>query len=142
MSLSLYADHLHRKNSEYLGFIPRIRLDDYAERGQIIPEYENGALCGYLIWGIGWPWMRIYQACVEYDVRWLGHGKSLVDRAVDIAEQNKCSMITLGCRESNDAVKFWSMLDFQILGIRPGGKRRNKKIIQFYLPVDGQLTLL
>ena len=132
----MYAEHLHRKNSEYLGFIPRSRIDWYQDRGQIIPEYENGELCGYLIWGIGWPWMRIYQACVEYDLRWLGHGKSLVDAAVKIAKMNKCNAITLGCRETNKAVTFWSALGFEVLGKRKGGKRRGAQIIQFVICVD------
>jgi len=136
--IAVYAGNLHKKNSEYLGFIPQSRIDWYQDRGQIIPEYENNELCGYLIWGIGWPWMRIYQACVEYELRWLGHGRGLVDKALRIARKNKCAAITLGCRESNAAVTFWSMLGFVILGERVGGKRRGAKIIQFVLWVDTQ----
>ena len=136
--LPLFAEDLHRRNSEQLGFIPRSRLEWYEDRGQIIPEYENGELCGYLIWGIGWPWMRIYQACVEYDLRWLGHGKNLVDAAIRVAKKNKCSAITLGCRDTNAATKFWMALGFVVLGKRAGGKRRGATVIQFVLWVDHQ----
>ena len=136
--LPIFAEDLHRRNSEQLGFIPRSRLEWYHDRGQIIPEYENGELCGYLIWGIGWPWMRIYQACVEYELRWLGHGKRLVVTALKIAKTNKCSAITLGCRDSNKAVKFWMALGFEILGRREGGKRRGAEIVQFVMWVDNQ----
>ncbi len=138
MSIARYTEYLHKRNSEYLGFIPNSRIEWYQERGQIIPEYENNELCGYLIWGIGWPWMRIYQACVEYDLRWLGHGKRLVRKAVQIAKKNKCSAITLGCRDTNEAIKFWTALGFEILGTRKGGKRRGATIIQFVVWIEKQ----
>ena len=129
--LAKYAIDLHRKNSEQLGFIPCSRIAQYEEAAQIIPEYENGELCGYLIWGIGWPWFRIYQACVAHELRWLSHGRSLVRRAIEIAAGNHCKGITLRCRETNAAVGFWNALGFELLWRLPGGVRREANICVF-----------
>ena len=129
--LAGYAVDLHKKNTNQLGFIPSSRVDLYGEAGQIIPEYENGELCGYLIWGVGWPWFRIYQACVQYDARWLAHGRCLVSRAVIQATELRVKAITLRCRESNAAIEFWKALGFTVFRVVPGGKRRGENVCVF-----------
>lgn len=129
--LAKYTVDLHRRNSEQLGFIPQSRVQEYADIGRIIPEYENGELCGYLIWGIGWPWFRVYQACVEYELRYLAHGRSLVKEAVRIASQYRCKAIVLRCRETNKATKFWLTLGFSLVNTVPSGTRRGKNICVF-----------
>ena len=136
--LAKYAIKLHQLNSEWLGFIPGSRIKEYAEHDQIIAEYENGELCGYLIYGIGWPYLRVYQACVEEDIRFLGHGENLVSKANAVAEKNRCGAILLGCRKTNKSLLFWSALGFRTIGERPGGKRRGIPIAVMSKPVNGQ----
>lgn len=80
-----YVVSLMEKNYEAVGFIPRPRLSYYAERGQLLMETENQDLCGYLVFGAGFPKLRIYQACIQYDARRREHGLNLVKRLIQTA---------------------------------------------------------
>ncbi|BAQ90555.1 GCN5-related N-acetyltransferase [uncultured Mediterranean phage uvMED] len=122
-----YAEHLHKKNSEYLGFIPRSRLEEYESEGRIVLAHENNDPCGYLIYGSNWPLLNIYQACIDYDVRRKHHGENIVKEVEDYAA-DKHSGIYLRCRENLEANDFWKALGYTIERVEQGGLRRNKKI--------------
>jgi hypothetical protein len=54
MSVPLsYVRDLMEKNYEAVGFIPLPRLEDYAERGQILTQYENDDPYKRLSWSTG-----------------------------------------------------------------------------------------
>lgn len=123
-----YCIDLHRRNSEHLGLLPADSMRWYAERGQVFTVRENGALCGYLIAGLKPPWSRIWQACVEYDLRGIGHGRTLVADLTRAALARGCTGITLRCREGMAANTFWRALDFVLVGSVPGGGRRGRPL--------------
>lgn len=122
-----YADQLARLNSEALSFIPRPRLMEYAERGQVLIASENGEPAGFLIFGVGWPQMRIYQACIQYDARRRHHGLTLVAAVIEQAIRGGCSDVRLWCADDLDSNDFWREAGFAYKGSRRGGRRRGRK---------------
>ena len=117
---ALYAENLQRKNSDALGFLPRIALQRYEDDNQIIIETEGGDECGFLIYGKQWPDMTIAQACIDYDVRRQKHGIKLVNQLTSIANKRHESII-LRCRENLDANRFWNAAGFNLVGSVQGG---------------------
>jgi GNAT superfamily N-acetyltransferase len=137
-----YAEHLARRDYEAVGFIPRPRLDWYAERGQILVEQENGDPCGVLVFGNGWPTLRIYQAVVQYDARRREHGLRLVSQAIEEARKRGCHAIGLWCADDLDSNDFWQSAGFSFAGQRIGGRTRGRRHNRWVLPIDGpQLRL-
>lgn len=138
----IYIDDLAHKNSEALSFIPMPRLEQYWQNGQILTSYENGELCGYLVYGLGWPVMRIYQACIQYDARRKQHGFELVSRLITIASSRSVSWISLWCANDLESNSFWREAGFEFCGVREGGRRRKRKhnlwkMAIHLLPIDG-----
>lgn len=118
---------LMRKNYESIGFIPIPKLDYYASKGQILMESENEDPCGYLIYGNGWPRLRIYQACIQYDARRREHGLRLVARVIREGLKRQCEIISLWCADDLDANEFWKSAGFSFGGKREGGIHRGRK---------------
>ena len=121
-----YADDLARKNSEALSFIPRPKLEWYAERGRLMLAMENDDPCGFLIHGDNGSAMKIYQACVQYDARRREHGLELVSRLVKKATARQATSISLWCADDLEANDFWRQAGFQFAGQREGGERRGR----------------
>jgi hypothetical protein len=140
VKLISYIDNLAHKNSEALSFIPLPKIESYIKVGQVLTETENDDLCGYLIWGNGWPVLRIYQACIQYDVRQLRHGMNIVKQLIQIAEKRHCVAISLWCADDLEANAFWQSIGFQFAGQREGGKRRGRKHNRWILPLNNLLS--
>lgn len=137
-----YAEHLARQDYEAIGFIPRPRLEEYEQRGQILVQHENDEPCGVVVFGNGWPILRIYQAVIQYDARRREHGLSLVARVVAEARRRGCHAIGLWCADDLTANEFWRAAGFTFGGQREGGRRRGRKHNRWVLPIDGpQLSL-
>ncbi len=115
------------RNYEAVGFLPRPKLEEYAHRGQLLAATENDDFCGYLVYGNGWPKLRVYQACIQYDARRREHGMSLVGRLIRIAAEKDCEMISLWCADDLEANDFWKTAGFVFGGQREGGKKRGRK---------------
>ena len=126
--IAAYAEHLHRRNSEALGFIPRSRIEDYAEKGQVWLTTENDEPCGYIVFGIGGRMLRVYQACIQYDARRRQHGLDLVQRLVSKATSDGFDGVTLRCRDGLEANEFWRSVGFRFMGQVKGGARRGKRL--------------
>ena len=122
-----YIDDLAHKNSEALSFIPMSKLEQYAEAGQILVQYENDDPCGFLIYGLGWPTMKVYQECIQYDARRRKNGLELISKLIAAAESRKCSRIVLWCADDLPANEFWRAAGFCFAGQRDGGSRRGRK---------------
>ena len=127
-ALADYCIALHRKNSEQLGLLPADRMRDYVERGQVFTADEGGDVCGYLIAGMKAPWARVWQACVEYTLRGLGHGAVMVAKLETEAKTRGCIGITLRCRDGLDSNLFWQALGFELQYQVEGGARRGKPL--------------
>lgn len=122
-----YVDDLAHKNSEALSFIPRPKLEYYAECGQIMMAFENDEPCGFLVHGNGQRVCRIYQACIQCDARRRKHGLDLVSRLIRKATDQGFEAISLWCANDLDSNEFWRQVGFTFAGQREGGTRRVRK---------------
>lgn len=134
--LVMYADSLAKKNVEALSFLPKPRLLEYAVRGQLMVETENGEPCGFLVYGNGWPYMKVYQVAVEYDARRREHGLALVGRLIERARAKGCHAVSLWCADDLDANNFWQAAGFSFAGKRQGGLARGRQHNRWVLVVD------
>jgi hypothetical protein len=121
-----FAVDLAKKNSEALSFIPTPRIEEYHAAGQLLLATENGEPCGFLIYGAGWPMLKIYQACVQYDARRRNAGLEMVGRLERIAQADQRD-ISLWCADDLEANDFWRAAGFKLVGQREGGRRRGRK---------------
>jgi ribosomal protein S18 acetylase RimI-like enzyme len=131
-----YADSLAKKNVEALSFLPRPRLLEYAVRGQLLIETENGEPCGFMVYGNGWPYLKVYQVAIEYDARRREHGLALVARLIERAKERGCHAISLWCADDLEANAFWESAGFHFAGQREGGRRRGRKHNRWTMVVD------
>lgn len=127
-ALADYCIDLHRRNSEQLGLLPANTMREYVKRGQVFTAEEGGELCGYLIAGMTPPWARVWQACVEYTLRGIGHGFVMVAKLEAEAKRRGCTGITLRCRDGLDSNLFWQSIGFELMYQVPGGARRGKPL--------------
>ena len=126
--LLTYVESLSRKHFDQIGFIPRPRLEQYAERGQLWSAQENGEPCGFMVWGAGWPVLRVYQVCIQYDSRRREHGFRLVRRLIEKADREGYEAISCYVADDIDANDFWRAAGFTHRGQRPGGRRRGRRL--------------
>lgn len=138
-ALADYCIALHRKNSEQLGLLPADRMREYVDRGQVFVAWEGGEACGYLIAGMTPPWARVWQACVEFTVRGLGHGAVMVAKLEAEAKRRGCTGITLRCRDGLDSNLFWQALGFHQVRQIPGGGRRGKPLNVWAMQINDDL---
>ena len=124
---SLYVSDLMRKNYEAVGFIPKPRVEAYLQKNQVLFQTENDDPCGYLIFGNGWPTLKVYQCCIQYDARRLEHATNLVKRLITEAYDRWCTSISLWCADDLEANSFWGSSGFVFQGQREGGRARGRK---------------
>ena len=136
-----YILALQRKEFEAIGFIPWPRTEEYLRRRQILMAEENDELCGFLMFGAGWPTLKVYQACIQYDARRAEHGRALVARLIARAQQSGHHAISLWCANDLDANAFWRSCGFTFGGQRRGGARRGRLLNLWIMRVPGALTL-
>lgn len=139
-----YVVALSRRHYEEIGFIPRPRLEQYESSGQVWTESENGELCGFLVWGNGWPVLRVYQVCIQYDARRREHGMRLVKRLIQKADSEGYESVSCWVADDIAANEFWEAAGFRFCGQRDGGRKRGRKHNRwvFWLPRPAQLLLV
>lgn len=139
-----YVCALSKLNYEQIGFIPRPRLEQYAERGQLWSETENGELCGFLVWGNGWPVLRVYQICIQYDARRRENGYRLLRRLIEKASAEGYEAISCYVADDIEANDFWRAVGFSVIGQRDGGMTRGRRHNHWvlWLPRPIQLRLI
>jgi len=115
-----YIVNLHKKNSNSLGFIPKPRIEEYLRNEQVFFEYEGGLEGGFCIIGSGkGKTLKIYQHCIEQDLRRLQHGKELFNKIECEAQKKGYENIHLRCRENLESNKFWAALGFNFMYLEP-----------------------
>lgn len=122
-----YVCALSKKHYEQIGFLPRPRLEKYAESGQLWAETENDEWCGFMVWGAGWPVLRVYQVCIQYDARRREHGFRLVRRLIEKADLGGYEAISCYVADDIEANDFWRAAGFRCLGQRQGGSNRGRR---------------
>ncbi len=140
-----YVLALSRRHYEEIGFLPAPRLAEYQRRGQLWMAQENSELCGFMVWGRGWPVLRVYQVCIQYDAQRREHGIALVRRLVQKADQEGYEAISCFVADDIDANAFWKAGGFLLVGQRDGGvaraRRHNHWVMRMPKPMQSQLCL-
>ena len=138
-----YVVALSKRHYEEIGFLPKPRLEDYERRGQLWTESEGGELCGFLVWGAGWPILRVYQVCIQYDAQRREHGYRLVRRLIEKADCEGYEAISCYVADDIEANGFWKSCGFQLIGQRDVGNYRGRKHNHFVMrmPMPLQLNL-
>lgn len=121
-----YVEALSRKHYEEIGFLPKPRLEQYHQAGRLWMQTENDDLCGFLVWGNGWPALRVYQVCIQYDAQRRMHGAELVGRLIRKAEAEGYERISAWVADDIPANDFWHSMGFQFHGQRAGGSKRGR----------------
>lgn len=115
-----FLDHLQRKYTHALGFLPYAAFLDYLARKQVFLAFENDEPVGYLLWQHPvYPWphdldriVRIYQAAIAFDAQRQLHGTRLVQRLLRQVASASPTYITCWCAADLEANAFWKALDF------------------------------
>lgn len=133
-----YILGLARKHTDEIGFLPKATVEHYVRAGQVLLETENNEPCGFLIFGNGWPRLKIYQACIQYDAQRRAHGLALVGRVIALASERGCDAVSLWCADDLPANEFWRAAGFQMLRSKPGGRRRGRdlNLWVYWLPTN------
>jgi len=128
-----FVDHLARKNSEAVGFLPHIARDWYLENGHVRMVFENGAPAGYLLGRekLRWcPAIRpIYQAAISFDAQRRHLGLALVEHVTNEARAAKQMAVQCHCAATLPANEFWLAAGFKKIGTLTPGNARAREII-------------
>lgn len=138
-----YVIALSKKHYEEIGFLPAPRLEAYRQSGQLWMAHENDELCGFMVWGRGWPILRVYQVCIQYDAQRREHGIALVRRLIAKADQEGYEAISCYVADDIDANSFWRAAGFRLVGQRDNGNVRgrlhNHWVMTMPKPMQGQI---
>lgn len=124
-----FIDHLQKKFSEQVGFLPRVALEAHIAKLRVSLVLENDEPAAYLL-GKG-NYLRdphfgiIYQAAVSYDARRRLIGTALVQHLMDHMEPG-VRLIGLWCAQDIEANEFWNACGFEAIAARHGSKRRGR----------------
>lgn len=136
------VDGLMKRNSNWVGFLPREALLDYLAKGGVYGAIcGEGTLVGYLLYGQNPSQFRITQLCVSKAFRGQGIAKRLVDRLKESATSQKA--INLKCRRDFPADKMWPKLGFTPISERSGKSAAGHLLTHWWLPLvpNEQLSL-
>lgn len=135
MSITSWIAGLMRTDYPALGFIPETTVERryIAKNRYILQTDERGRRVGYLLHGAihYGKAVVVSQAMIDYDKRLRGYGKLTVAELVRRAEIGGASSIKLRCAADLPAVRFWQSLGFEVVGVEPGGEKRNRVIVKF-----------
>lgn len=125
----MFVDHLQKKYSHQLGFLPRQALEAKIVRGEVSLALENDEPAAYLLGNgkyLGDPHFGIiYQAAVSYDARRRLLGTALVQHFIDHMEP-MVRLIGLWCAQDIEANEFWNSCGFEAIAARHGSRRRGR----------------
>ena len=108
-------DHLMKRNSQTLGFLPAEALNEYLRKGRVIgAKDEDGRLIAYLLYAPRLSSFRIVQLCVSQESRGQGIARGLLEELKCTATTQ--SAITLNCRRDFPAHQIWPTLGFVPIG--------------------------
>ncbi len=127
-----FIDYLQKKNATELSFYPLSILEREIENSRVLLALVNNQHAGYLFHGsVKAPKdgrLRIFQACIEYDLRGQWYGAGLVKTLEDLAKIKSVQGISLRCGSDIAANSFWKLMGFRCVDIVPGGVRRMRDI--------------
>jgi len=102
---------LARRESNCIGFVPRISYEEALKRGRMIFVCENDELCGFCFWGKSQRPMNdcisIYQMAIVKDARRVHHGKALLEALSQEPDTAYRKYFRLHCRVGLESNEFW-----------------------------------
>lgn len=129
-----YIVNLSKTNFDSIGFIPSPYLEKLLMNDQVFFEYEGGLEGGFCVIGSGKSSsLKIYQHCIEQDLRKLQHGRKLFNKIENIARDRNYDNIHLRVRENLEANKFWKAIGFNFLYLEPKITQRTNKGINHWV---------
>lgn len=138
-----YVIDLSRKHYTEIGFLPAPRLEEYKAKGQLWMAQENDEFCGFMVWGKGWPILRVYQVCIQYDAQRREHGIALVRRLIQKADTEGYEAISCYVADDIQANDFWRAVGFQCVGQRDvkntRGRLHNHWVMRMPRPLQARL---
>lgn len=118
-----FIDHLQKKFSFQVGFMPLVWLAGYLRNGPVLMAFENDQPAGYLLGKAGYNRSPqdaiIYQAAIDYDAQRSHIGTELTEHFIDLLP-DRITRISLWCAQDIDANLFWEALGFTALAYRQG----------------------
>jgi len=107
-----YIDHLRAKNSEAVGFIPRVRYEmevDGRRGGGILICEDNTELVGFIyVTHNNYGVTHIQQIAIQEDARRMERGRVLIEAA----RRKTDWLLSCRCAEDLEATEFWKSLGF------------------------------
>ncbi len=123
-----YIEHLQARNSDALGFLPRVVFQRATEAGQVFLGLMNGEPCGYIIAGSGFQGiLRRKQVCIQYDARRRLYGAMLVAAVEQYGEELGCTRSVVHCGSDLEANEFWRSVGYQLVGTLESGEARRHR---------------
>lgn len=139
-ALIRFYDHLQRRERETIGRITHQMLLKYSSTNRLHTLWDDQDPLGYIIANdtsnhparTVYPnQMRIYVACIDYQVQRRLHGTMLVNHIEQIARLRRLDSIGLWCAEDIPAREFWTSIGFTAQRTRPGGRKRKRTLIEY-----------
>ena len=113
------VDSLMKSNSATLGFLPKVALSEYLERGNVLGAMDSdNQLVGYVLYGSTPSHFRVTHLCVSEQHRGRGVARQLFDALKK--ERTTQGSIRLSCRRDFPARKLWPKLGFIPIRDKPG----------------------
>ena len=116
-----------------LGFMPAPAYREAVHQGKlwvaVVKTDWGEEYAGHLLFGGGFPRLRIFQIFVKEAWRRCGIGSSLLSRLIQEAESCNCMSISARVADDLKANAFWSRHRFEIVDTRPGGSTSNRHIL-------------
>lgn len=120
-----YVMALQRQNRESVGGLPKPAIAERVQRRTLALGLLNGEPCGYLLYDVQGPVLRIPQACIQYDARRRKYGEELVRWLLAVHPVDE---IRLRCAADIEANIFWRDMGFKCTAVVDGGARRGRLI--------------
>ena len=135
------VDELMRLHSNALGFLPKVALCEYLQRGGVLGAKIDDQLVGYVLYGKNRDYFRICQLCVIEQYRGHGIARRLLDSLKASATTQK--LVKLHCRRDFQANDIWPKLGFAALHERPGRSKEGYALTLWCLTLapNDQLSL-
>lgn len=114
----LYIDHLRAKESEFVGFIPRVRYEmeiNGQRGGDILLVFENNAPVGFIYITYGPESAKIQQIAIQRDARRMERATALVEEVNRRTRMKGIPEIGCRCAQEFESNQFWLVLGFCLI---------------------------
>lgn len=137
-----FIEHLGRKFSNQLGFLPRTAVETYVANGRCIIGLFNDQHAGYVLGRESMRWDRrfanIVQTAVPMDLHRRHIGLALVEAyvaSVSVTPRTNPHVVQCWCAEDIDANNFWPAANFRGVACRDPQNQRGRRLQLWRQPI-------